>query len=158
MTWCGASDDAAFDRVKQSKACDERASSRFGPVNQMTACERSGAVLDDAHSFASGAMFLWVDMVERRGLLMPLIPAGSLGCSIDFFQCVAERNHGGTRSSLFIALLTAALRPQWRIGGGLWGEKRPLEGNLPFMFPVATDAAPSFGPDRYRCRAWLEAI
>ena len=43
-----------------------RASSRFGPVNQMTACEPSGAVLDDADIFASGGMSLWVDMVERR--------------------------------------------------------------------------------------------
>ena len=123
MTWCGASDDAAFDRVKQSKACDERASSRFGPVNQMAACERSGAVLDDAHSFASGGMSLWVDMVERRGPLTPLIPAGSLGCSIDFFQCVTERNHGAS-------VATGNMK-------GKFPSKRPQASGL-----IATDAEP----------------
>ena len=100
-----------------------RASSRFGPVNQMTACERSGAVLDDAHSFASGGMSLWVDMVERRGPLTPLIPAGSLGCSIDFFQCVTERNHGAS-------VATGNMK-------GKFPSKRPQASGL-----IATDAEP----------------
>src|ERR1700676_1635612 len=95
----------------------------------MTACERSGAVLDDAHIFASGGMSLWVDMVERRGPSTPLIPAGSLGCSIDFFQCVTERNHGASVATGNMKGKFPSKRPQASgliatDGGGLWGEKR----------------------------------